>query len=817
MPKSARLLLAAGACSRRVGALATLPSSNVAAYASSGNVFVLRCDNRKVICVLPVHRAQVTTIALHPIQRLEGDQSCDKVLLLASAADGSVTTWEGVTQPSSTWRPLASWQAHEKQPCVAVSACNVSEKTAIVTAGMEGTLKLWTSDGNLDTWSCQAEAVIANAGDVLLECIAIRRVTPDCAIIAAGGTDSRVWIFDTAIVSPAQMQLTAVLTGHRDWVRGLSFSGDEASQCDHSDNATEEHGFFFASASKDGTARIWSVKKDIEGKVMDEFEIHTARVCATLRGARWSFTSVALLDEHTAAVHSVEFTKPSPISGLIPRLVTSSMDCTVAVWGRNIDDLWKCEARFGLISVGSAHALGFFGASFSSCNGNEVIGHNFAGALHSWKAETPVECDSIEGESKEYLAYYAPGGHFAAVTDLNWDAEGRYLLTCSADKTARIYAEAKVGNETRFVEWARPQVHGHSIFAVSFCSKNGRRYVSGSEERMLRIFEAPSNFQVPGETVNMSNAKDQAASAVVPELGLSNKATFQEPAASEAYIPIPPDADATVNPLAATSVEAVVPLEEELKEKRLWPETAKLYGHANEISCIAADLSNDVLASACKAQNAKDAVIILWDAVTGLECGRLCGHDLTVNQLRFSLGGNRLLSVSRDRSFAIFTKEEGENRFSFKMDCHKKSAHSRLIYSCAWLLEDKFICTGGRDKCLKVFSSKHGDELEVYKEKFECPVSALDALPSGRDHVYILATGFENGLLRVFFVKLTEGKISLAPLFVSDQSRCGSKINQVQWRPRSASVQRDEEEHIAVACEDVSVRILAIPIPTKFS
>lgn len=809
MAPRARLLLAAGACSRRVGAVATLPSSNVATYASSGNVFVVRCDNRKVIWVLPVHRAHVTAVALHAIRTVEGKRISEKVLLLASAADGSVAAWEGCDQPSLSWKHLATWKAHEKQPCVAIAACELSERTAVVTAGMEGELKLWTSEGDLSRWPCEEEATIGIPGAVLLECVAIRQVTTECAVIAAAGTDAHVWIFDARIASQGHLRQAAVLTGHRDWVRSLAFSEN----C----STTEENCFFFASASKDGTARLWRIQKDAPDQILDEFAVHTARVCAALGDSQWSFTAVALLDEHTAPVNSVEFTKPSSLSERprpFPRLVTSSMDCTVAVWRRSVDKLWKCEARFGLMGGGSAHALGFFGASFSSCDGNEVLGHNFAGALHCWKARKPVGIEGSHEENREYLACFAPGGHFAAVTDLSWDANGRYLLTCSADKTARIFAEVDEGNEKRFVEWARPQVHGHAMFAATFCGKNGRRYASGAEERMLRIFDAPSSFQVPGEgdDPRLSNTKHQAASAIVPELGLSNKATFEVRHATQVSQSNP---NLMVNELGANRVTSLVPLEEDLKEKRLWPETAKLYGHGNEIACIAADLKNDVLASACKAQTAKDAAIILWDAKSGVESGRLRGHDLTVNQLRFSQDGNRLLSVSRDRSFAIYTKQDIDNRFSFCLDLHKKSAHTRLIYTCTWLLGDEFICTGSRDKCLKIFSSKHAGDGEVYKQKFESSVSALDTLPTASQQQAIIAVGFENGMIQVFSVKSTEGKFSLTSIFTSSESRCGSKINRLQWRPSTSISKEDNEVQIAVACEDVSVRIFAIPLPIE--
>lgn len=47
-------------------------------------------------------------------------------------------------------------------------------------------------------------------------------------------------------------------------------------------------------------------------------------------------------------------------------------------------------------------------------------------------------------------------------------------------------------------------------------------------------------------------------------------------------------------------------------QNTLWPETAKLYGHGNDLFAIAASSDGLILASSCRAANNVDAAIILW-------------------------------------------------------------------------------------------------------------------------------------------------------------------------------------------------------------
>ena len=92
----------------------------------------------------------------------------------------------------------------------------------------------------------------------------------------------------------------------------------------------------------------------------------------------------------------------------------------------------------------------------------------------------------------------------------------------------------------------------------------------------------------------------RALGALVPALGLSNKAVYEgdsaaEPSTEGPAYPEGPD----VAPAAAPAAVAGAPLEEHLGQSTLWPEAHKLYGHAGELSALAADPRGRFIASAC--------------------------------------------------------------------------------------------------------------------------------------------------------------------------------------------------------------------------
>lgn len=203
--------------------------------------------------------------------------------------------------------------------------------------------------------------------------------------------------------------------------------------------------------------------------------------------------------------------------------------------------------------------------------------------------------------------------------------------------------------------------------------------------------------------------------------------------------------------LCGDVVSLAPPTEETLLQNTLWPEVQKLYGHGYELFSLAADPQCQLLVSASKAQKAEHASIIIWDTSDWSLIGKLEAHALTVSQMAFSPDGLKLVSVSRDRNWAVHEKvQTEEGKFTLKTVA-KGSGGSRILWSCHWTHDSRYFLTGSRDKRVIVWEPTTVDDVSSYRisgQPLECADSvtavacSLNRLPNG---FYLVAIGLDSG------------------------------------------------------------------------
>uniref|UniRef100_A0A0N5AUM9 Elongator complex protein 2 n=1 Tax=Syphacia muris TaxID=451379 RepID=A0A0N5AUM9_9BILA len=386
------------------------------------------------------------------------------------------------------------------------------------------------------------------------------------------------------------------------------------------------------------------------------------------------------------------------------QLLSASADKSLIVWEQSSDKsgLWLEKARVGEVG---GQASGYNGGCYSA-DGLTILAVSYFGGFYAWRCE--------EKEPALFKPCTVFTGHSMGVCDLDWDPSGTYLLSCSLDQTTRCFAPTLKGG---YAEVARPQVHGHDFSCVAFLSSSC--YISGSEEKILRVFRAPllfaeslskiSGFPIAKVFPNPSLLAE--GGALLPALGLSNKQLENGSSLSSSEA-----SKENFNVFVAPSVLTDLPTEDRLMQSTLWPEQQKLYGHGFEVYSVAVNYSGTQVASASKASQQEHAAIILWDTTTWKNRTTLTAHRLTVAQMEFSHDDHMLASVSRDRTFAIFIRS-ADDPWSWSLMYQSNTrddVHSRIIWSCSWTPDDKFLATCSRDK--KVLPNKTSKYLFNFVE-----------------------------------------------------------------------------------------------------
>ncbi|XP_061444959.1 elongator complex protein 2 isoform X3 [Rhineura floridana] len=723
------------------------------------------------------------------------------------------------------------FEGHTEAVCALDAVYMTNESTAesnllVASAASDSTVRIWSKQGT--EVKCLQTLLFGNG--FVLDVSFSFLPSSDIPILACGGDDCKIHLY---VQQVGQFQKTLILHGHEDWVRGTEWAF-----CDGD--------LFLASCSQDCLIRIW--KMHVTSALVEPQDEDTIRLkenIFTVKNNSGSNTSFAVtldsvLAGHENLVYAIHWQPSFSKDGRMEqpmRLLSASMDKTVILWAPDDESgLWLEQVRVGEVG---GNTLGFFDCLFSP-DGSMILAHAFHGALHLWK--------QTSANKREWAPEVVISGHFSGVQDVKWDPEGEFIISVSSDQTARIFAPWKRENkaEVSWHEIARPQVHGYDMQCLAMTGRF--QFVSGADEKVLRVFTAPRNFMenfssisgISLEKLYTGQIIDLPEGATVPALGLSNKAVFQ---AGDTAAQTTEEEEKLSNASSQYHENyfqpchfTEPPTEDHLLQNTLWPETQKLYGHGYEIFCVACNNAKTVIASACKASKIEHAAIILWSTTTWKQLQSLSFHSLTVTQISFSPNDTFLLAVSRDRKWSLWkckdvSQTEPEPAFSlFAYTNQNTAVHSRIIWSCDWTPDSKYFITGSRDK--KVIIWGECGSSEENKENglgaIQLCSSVLDigdsvtALSTSHvlapDGSYIIAIGTECGKIHLYKWKPADKRL------LSDWNKCGETDNsqshtlvvkQLCWRKRLGRAGQDAAGssnwlQLASCGADCSVKIFNI-------
>eukprot|EP00038_Savillea_parva_P004053 m.133558 g.133558 ORF g.133558 m.133558 type:complete len:1074 (-) comp11360_c0_seq2:78-3299(-) len=267
-----------------------------------------------------------------------------------------------------------------------------------------------------------------------------------------------------------------------------------------------------------------------------------AESAATLSSSQtFSVRLESLLMGHDNWVYSVQW-HPRVEGRQPPVLLSASMDRTLMMWTPDATSgVWLDVARMG--ESGGTYTNGLFGGLFSP-DGMQVIAHGFHGAFYKWQCDTSGDAHNASSTvpdhnvptttvdtpptsmltdliNRRWTPAVAPTGHFLGVRDLGWDPSGHALVSASDDQTVRVFAQCRrchdnddplpsplpppapsspsslsspstMSTRAQWHEVARPQIHGYDLRCLAVV--NGSTLATGADEKIIRVFGAPSSY-----------------------------------------------------------------------------------------------------------------------------------------------------------------------------------------------------------------------------------------------------------------------------------------------------------------------------------
>ena len=736
--------------------------------------------------------------------------------LLAGSAKGELCIWQTDVhhQDPGLWSLRQQLSAHTGS---INSIAPLDGSRLVVTAGADSTVKLWKLPGSTEGEVRLVHAIVLAPRYIPLSVALSSHIghnSEETLLIIVGGTTNKLQIYTISTIAGNAGDFThkfhANVTGHEGWVTSLALISAGSFDCD------SKKDIWLASGSQDRSIRLWKLRQQITTESASIKE-GTSSVDQSLSAKSYTIQTPslclkiafeALLLGHEDWVYTIAWNcQPSSL----PRLLSASADNSLIIWAPDPSSgIWINETRLGDISdqKGATSATGSTGGFWIGLWAPDGTAATSLGKTGSWKLWRHVTDRSY------WIQQPGLTGHTKAVVDVSWTDKGDFLLSTSSDQTTRLHAEWRSSGDESWYEFARPQIHGYDLNCVR--SLGGSLFVSGADEKLLRVFEQPKNvahmlhklcgIEPSGPIAGLPEA------ANMPVLGLSNKETDESVALTDST---EDKIDLTRETGTQRSEDYVAPpTEDYLARHTLWPELEKLYGHGHEISTLATNRSHGIIATACKASAAEHAVIRLYETKAWHEIRPpLTAHSLTVGKMQFDPESDRLLSAGRDRQWSLFErldkdgKDEGTGPGSYSLQLIRPRSHSRMVLDVAWSYpwrkdtkqgERKdcmawlIFATAGRDRTIKIWTVSrttmvHGPEENSQdseeKSQYHCllsiakpsPVTAIEFFNEGTEieelearkgaearpqNKRYLVAGEENGQISYHILSIADGNTS---------------------------------------------------------
>jgi WD40 repeat protein len=493
--------------------------------------------------------------------------------------------------------------------------------------------------------------------------------SPDGQRLASASADGTVRVWDAS--SGAEV---LQLQGHTSSVDSVCFSPD---------------GQRLASASADGTVRVWDASS---GAVVLQLQGHTnyvTSVCFSPDGQRLASASydktvrvgdaasaaeVLQLQGHTRAVTSVCFSPDGK------RLASASDDQTVRVW----------DAASGAEVLQLQGHRGEVRSVCFSPDGKRLASASWDKTVRVWDAASGAEVFQLQG-------------HTDGVYSVCFSPDGLRLASAYGVATVRV-GDASSGAVVL-------QLQGHTNYVTSVCfSPDGQRLASASADQTVRVWDAASGAEV----LQLQGHRDEVFSVCF--------SPYDQRLASASY-------DKTVRVWDASSGAEVFQLQGHTDGvysvcfspdgKRLasasWDQTVRVWDAASGAVVLQLQGHTSFVTSVCFSPDGKrlasasyDKTVRVWDAASGAVVLQLQGHTFLVNSVCFSPDGQRLASASNDKTVRVWDASSGAEVLQLQ-------GHTSGVDSVCFSPDGQRLASASWDKTVRVWDAASGSCLEVHE------------------------------------------------------------------------------------------------------
>ena len=552
------------------------------------------------------------------------------------------------------------------------------------------------------------------------------------------------------------------LSGHNNWVLAVDHGRTQ-----------------IASASDDGTIKLWSLKGELR---------------RTLTG-------------HQAGVVDVRFSPDGQY------LASASLDHTIRLWQADGEFIRSLEtASASVTSVSFSPTEPILAATYSDAN---VRLWNLSGELirtlkghEDWARTVAFSPDgqllATGGEDQTVRLWRVSGellhilyGHQGWVRSVAFSPDGQTILSAGDANTLRLWSQNGRKLKT---------LYGHDdwVRSVAF-SPDGQRIASGSDDQTIKIWGIEGTIQqtfnqrssvhsvawsADGGSIVSGGDDDQVHVwhlAGPPEpicrahTGIVWSACWQPAVGSSADSSNDPsgssDAERESNRFISAGGDDTI---------KLWSAQAELLrsvaGHRRGVHSVAWSPEGDFFASA-----SADHSVRLWTAA-GEFMRSLTGHEASVWQVSYSPDGTRLASVSSDRTLRLWTPKG-----KLLKTC---TGHTDTVWHVSFSPDGQHLITASEDNTLRLWHLKKGliQTLEGHSGGVWCALFS----PNGQ----LLASGGADGVIRLWSVSWQgqqQMRIESKPLMLKGHR---------DW-VRSLSFSPDGK-FLASASDDGTVRLWAL-------